>query len=79
MTLCRRRLILAGAGLVLAGGGAMPKSSFATLRVATRTLEILGRAVKASTIEGASALGLVEGGRFAVRLENELGEPTILH
>jgi FtsP/CotA-like multicopper oxidase with cupredoxin domain len=77
--LLNRRQLLAGAGLLLSALPCAAQSSFKTLRVAKRTLEVLKKPAEVFAIEGADNLNLVEGGRFSVRLVNDQPEGTIIH
>jgi FtsP/CotA-like multicopper oxidase with cupredoxin domain len=77
--LLNRRQLLAGAALMMGAVPSLAQSSFKTLRVAKRTLDVLGKPAEVFAIEGAGKLNLVAGGRFSVRLENDQPEGTIVH
>jgi FtsP/CotA-like multicopper oxidase with cupredoxin domain len=74
-----RRELLAGAGLLLTTLPCLAQSSFKTLRVTKRTLEVLKKPAEVFAIEGADNLNLVAGGRFSLRLVNDQPEGTIVH
>ena len=82
--LTRRGFLAAGAAL--GASLALPRSaratSPATLRAATRTLDVNGRAATVFGLEnaaGGQGLVLDPGQRFALRLTNGLREPTLVH
>jgi FtsP/CotA-like multicopper oxidase with cupredoxin domain len=77
--LLNRRQLIAGAGLLLTPVPGLAQSSFKTLRVAKRTLEVLKKPAEVFTLEGADNLNLVAGGRFSLRLVNDQKEGTIIH
>ena len=77
--LLNRRQLLAAAALAMSAVPAMAQSSFKTLRVTKRTLEVLNKPAEVFAIEGADKLNLVAGGRFSLRLENDQPEGTIVH
>jgi FtsP/CotA-like multicopper oxidase with cupredoxin domain len=74
----RRELLAAGA-LLFDPLAAFSQSSFKSLRAVRRTLEVLGKPASIFALQGADKLNLVEGGRFSLRLENDLREGTIIH
>jgi FtsP/CotA-like multicopper oxidase with cupredoxin domain len=76
--LSRRELLTAGA-LLLNPLTASAQSSFKPLRAVNRTLNVLGRAASVFALQGADKLNLVEGGRFSLRLENDLKDGTLIH
>lgn len=89
-TMKRRQFLLSAAAL--AGGAAVPFSPFPgalastpaprKLRVATRTIEVNGRAAEVfglTDASGKSGLAFGPGEAFRVDLENALSEPTIVH
>ena len=82
-----RRRFFQGAATVAAGMFA-PRSGFAqssapkTLRATTRTIEVAGKAATVFGLlddQGRHGLTFDAGDRFAVRLENRSGEPTLVH
>jgi FtsP/CotA-like multicopper oxidase with cupredoxin domain len=79
LPLLNRRQLLAGAGLALSALPCLAQSSFKTLRVTNRTLEVLKKPAEVFVIEGADKLNLVAGGRFSLRLVNDQPEGTIVH
>lgn len=74
-----RRQLLAAAALAMSAVPSVAQSSFKTLRVTRRTLEVLKKPADVFAIEGADKLNLVAGGRFSLRLENDQPEGTIVH
>ena len=77
--LLNRRQLLAAAALAMSAVPSLAQSSFKTLRVTRRTLEVLKKPAEVFAIEGADKLNLVAGGRFSLRLENDQPEGTIVH
>jgi FtsP/CotA-like multicopper oxidase with cupredoxin domain len=77
--LLNRRQLLAAAALAMSAVPSVAQSSFKTLRVTRRTLEVLKKPAEVFAIEGADKLNLVAGGRFSLRLENDQPEGTIVH
>ena len=77
--LLNRRQLLAGAVLAMSAVPSLAQSSFKTLRVTKRTLDVLNKPAEVFGIEGADKLNLVAGGRFSLRLENDQPEGTIVH
>jgi FtsP/CotA-like multicopper oxidase with cupredoxin domain len=80
----RRQAIIGGAGVfaAAAAGGAIyagwPRG--ARLVAGRRTLEVDGKAASVLGLERRGArLDLRQGGRFQVRLDNHLDEPTLIH
>jgi FtsP/CotA-like multicopper oxidase with cupredoxin domain len=67
----RRELLAAGA-LLLDPSAAFSQSSFKSLRAISRTLEVRGKPASVFALQGADKLNLVEGGRFSLRLKNDL-------
>lgn len=83
-----RRHFLLGSGALALGAVLLPTlpraaaSDLVTLRVETRQLDIAGRAATVFGIrqsDGRSGLIAQQGQDFAVRLENGLGDPTLVH
>jgi FtsP/CotA-like multicopper oxidase with cupredoxin domain len=74
-----RRAFLGGAALLMGSLPGVAQSSFDTLKVTKRTLDVLKKPAEVFGIEGADSLNLVEGGRFSVRLVNGQKEGTIVH
>jgi FtsP/CotA-like multicopper oxidase with cupredoxin domain len=74
----RRELLAAGA-LLLDPSAAFSQSTFKSLRAISRTLEVRGKPASVFALQGADKLNLVEGGRFSLRLKNDLEEGTIIH
>jgi FtsP/CotA-like multicopper oxidase with cupredoxin domain len=77
--LLNRRQLLAAAALAISAVPSVAQSSFKTLRVTRRTLDVLKKPADVFAIEGADKLNLVAGGRFSLRLENDQPEGTIVH
>ena len=82
MPIDRRTLL----GTIAAGSAAfvLPKAARAAeplvLTAATRTLDIKGRSAKVMGLQmPASSHDFISGGRFTVRLDNQLPEPTLIH
>src|SRR6266850_7549422 len=83
-----RRHFLLGSGALALGAILLPTlphaatSNLVTLRVETRQLDIAGRAATVFGLrqsDGRSGLTTKLGEDFAVRLENSLGDPTLVH
>jgi FtsP/CotA-like multicopper oxidase with cupredoxin domain len=83
-----RRDFLRGAGMAAVGallplaGSRAAAGDFVTLRAETRQLEIAGRAATVFGLrqsDGRPGLTAKVGEDFAVRLENSLGDPTLVH
>ena len=86
-SLTRRRLLATGAA-VLGGAGLAPAvraasdASAIELAIATRTIEVKGRAAKVFGLlqpDGAHGLIMNAGERFRVRLSNAVQEPALIH
>ncbi|CAG0951242.1 MAG: multicopper oxidase domain-containing protein [Rhizobiaceae bacterium] len=84
--LSRRRLVQGAAAV--AAGMAVPHTGFTqtstqkTLRATTRTIDVAGKAATVFGLldeQGRHGLVFDAGDRFAVRLENRSGEPTLVH
>ena len=88
----RRRFLASAAATSLIGMAAAPRFSVVrsaiaaepeptVLRAATRTIEVNGRPARVYGLlrtDGTSGL-VLPAGRFRVRLENEIGAPTLIH
>lgn len=81
-----RRRLLSGAAASLALAGALPRiaraSHPAALTIATRSLDVAGRAATVLGIirpDGGQGLRAVAGEDFRVRLTNALDEPSLVH
>lgn len=91
MQIISRRQFLASTGAVLAagvipslvpGGGNAFAQSPVTLRAQSRVIEVGGRAATVMGLQqsdGTRGLMVDAGGDFAVRLENALDQPTLIH
>ena len=87
MTPLSRRRLMQGAAAFTAGMF-VPRTGFAqtsalkTLRATTRTIDVAGKAATVFGLldeQGHHGLVFDAGDRFAVRLENRSGEPTLVH
>jgi FtsP/CotA-like multicopper oxidase with cupredoxin domain len=87
MMLSRRHLLASGA-ITFAGAHIPHRAAIAatpgatTLRVESRTIEVNGKAAKVLGIlqpDGTPGVRMDGGARFNVRLENNCGEPTLIH
>jgi FtsP/CotA-like multicopper oxidase with cupredoxin domain len=85
MTLSRRQMLAAACAAVGVGAVRGPASAATEpvrLRCQSRILDIKGKAAKVYGVHqpnGTSGLTLAAGEDFAVRVENALAEPTLLH
>lgn len=83
----RRHMLLAGGATLVAAGLNTPRGRAAApastvLRAETRVLDIQGRAASVlglRQVNGLTGLTMQAGQDFAVRLENRLSEPTLIH
>ena len=84
--LSRRRFLATGAALGVAalapGARAASDASAIDLAIATRTIEVKGKAAKVFGLlqpDGAHGLAMNAGERFRVRLQNAAQEPALIH
>lgn len=85
----RRRFLLSSAATLgtaavarFAAPGFAAEAAPTILRAGTRTIDVQGKAAKVFGIrqpEGTAGIFTTAGARFRVRLENEAGEPTLIH
>jgi FtsP/CotA-like multicopper oxidase with cupredoxin domain len=85
----RRRFLLSSAATLgaaavarFAASGFAAEAAPTVLRVGTRTIDVRGNSAKIFGIrqpDGTAGIFTTVGARFRVRLENELGEPTLIH
>jgi FtsP/CotA-like multicopper oxidase with cupredoxin domain len=82
----RRALLLTAAAAAAvrpaAAPSAQPEAAPTVLRVERQTLEVNGRSATVLAIrqpDGTAGIVANKGGRFRVRVENRLGEPSLIH